>query len=476
MLTNLEINNIAIIDKINLELGFGLNILTGETGAGKSIVIDSINAILGERLTKDLIRSGKEKASVQAIFDVDNDRLKDIFEELDIEHQVDNTLIISREFTVSSKNICRVNNKMVTVSVLKKIGERLIDIHGQNDNQSLLRTENHIDLLDLFGGEEISKLKKIYLQNLNKFRNLKLRLKELSGDNNERERKIDLLRYKINEIHKAKLNIGEDELQEKQKTTLLNSEKIISSLNAAYGLTFSGRNANNSAFDNINEAIKEISFIAKLDPCYEELSKKLEEVSFQLEDVTDQIRIKKDESESNPKMLEDIEERLDQIYKLKKKYGKSIEDIQKYCAAIEIELDNIIKSERSINSLKEKIELLDQELYEVSNKLNILRAASACSLEDKISNELEDLEMKKTKFKVNIIFDESKCENAERKYSNSGLDKVEFLISTNPGEPLKPLSKIVSGGEMSRVMLAIKTILANVDSIPTLIFDEITPE
>ena len=473
MLLQLDIRNIALIDKVNIEPGNGLNILTGETGAGKSIIIDSINAILGERVSRDLIRTGKDKALVEAVFHIDNSRFAGIYEEMGIEPEEDGTLIISREFNMSGKNLCRINGKMATVTMLKAFGEKLVDIHGQFDNQSLLRTESHLELLDSFAGPVVLELKHRYTALLNEYKEIKAHLKSISGDKGERERKIDLLGFQVEEIKKAKLKLNEEEELNKQRTLLANCEKIINSLANAYELLFSGNNIKSSASDNMSEALNELHSIEKLDIRYENVCKKLQDISYQLEDVIEDIRNERDATEYNPDLLEEIEERLDLIFKLKRKYGNSIQSILEYCEQTEAQLNEIIKSEEIIEKLAKKIMKIDMELYEAALSLNASRSKAAEMLEAKISVELEDLEMKRAKFKADIHFEGSLDQNGERKYNLNGLDHVEFLISPNAGEPLKPLAKIASGGEMSRIMLAIKTILADVDQLPTLIFDEI---
>ncbi|NLP14646.1 MAG: DNA repair protein RecN [Clostridium sp.] len=472
MLQRLEIQNIAIIDKIEIELGEGLNVLTGETGAGKSIIIDSINAILGERMSKQLIRTGRDKAVVEAVFQVNIDRMSDLLESFGIEGEEDGTLVISREFTASGKNTCRINGRIATVSMLKKIGERLIDVHGQHDNQSLLRTESHIELLDSFADSKINILKDEYLKHFESYREIKDRLKSLSGDAGERERKIDILRFQIDEIEKANLKVGEEEEIEKQRDVLLNFEKIISTLSNAYEALDSGGNLGISALDRINKSVSDFSNIENYDDKYSTLKKRLEAVSYELEDVITEIRELRDGIEYEPSVLEQLEERLDVLYRLKKKYGDSIEDILEYLENAKKELDEIINNEEIINRLKEDLKKEDEQLYKLAKDINCERIKTAKLLENRIGSEFKDLEMKNTKLKVNIEFYDS-IKDGERKYGNNGLDRVEFLISTNVGEPLKPLSKIASGGEMSRIMLAIKTILAKVDKIPTMIFDEI---
>jgi DNA repair protein RecN (Recombination protein N) len=473
MLLQLEINNIALIDNISIELGSGLNVLTGETGAGKSILIDSINAVLGERVSKELIRTGTEKASVEAVFCLEDGRLHDILESLGILPEEDGTLILSREFSISGKNTCRVNGKLVTVSVLKEIGERLIDIHGQHDNQSLLRTESHIDLLDAFVGEDLEKLKQNYSTLLHQYREFKSRLKSLSGDKGERERKIDLLKFQIEEIRKARLKTAEEEELNKQRLFLSHAEKIINALSNAYELLYGGTDVKSSASDNLNGAAAEIHTIVRLDEKFGAIGKKLEELSYQLEDVMEDIRSRRDSVEYSPKLLEQIEERLDLIFKLKRKYGASVEEVLAYCRKIEQELELMTNSEEAAQKLQEEIRKTSEKLYAICSEMNRKRREAAAVLESRIGTVLEDLEMKKARFKVEIVFDDMGDGQGEKKFQGRGLDKVEFLISANVGEPLKPLSKIASGGEMSRIMLAIKTILADVDCVPTLIFDEI---
>lgn len=473
MLLQLVISNVAIIDKVSIEFGDGLNVLTGETGAGKSIVIDSINAILGERISKELVRTGADKASVEAIFQISADKFEDIFESLGIEAEEDGTLIIQREFNTSGKNICRVNGVLTTVSILKNIGQRLIDVHGQHDNQSLLRTESHINLLDLFSGDKLLTLKKDYDSFLEEYRLKKSKLKEVSGDKNDRERKIDLLKYQIDEIKKAKLKADEEETLEKKRLIMANSEKIINGLNGAYDSLFGGTNSKSSASDYLNSALKDLSNLVAYDSKFSELTSKIEDIYYQMEDVIENIRSHRDETEFEPEILEQIDERIDLIFKLKRKYGATIKDILNYKIKIENELEEIINSEEIALKLESDILAIKKTLFDIAKKMHAERSLAASLLEERIGNELFDLEMKGTNLKVNLEFNEIADFEKEVNFGANGLDKVEFLISTNAGEPLKPLSKIASGGEMSRIMLAIKNILAKVDQVPTLIFDEI---
>ena len=472
MLLQLDIHNVALIDEIRIEPGEGLNVLTGETGAGKSIIIDSIKAVLGDRVSKDIIRTGSQNALIEAVFQVDAVRIRDIMNDMGMEPEEDGTLILSREITQTGRNTCRINGKMVSASFLKEIGERLIDIHGQHDNQSLLRTERHIELLDLFAGESLHRVKDEYAALLGRYRDIKAKLKALSGDPGERERKMDLLKFQIDEIRKARLKAAEDEELSRQKTLLVNAERISNTLASVYDLLSVG-SGGSSALDTMNESLSWLSSVAGLDESYEEMNRRLQDLIYQMEDLARDVRQSYESTEYDPAVLDEIEERLDLIYRLKRKYGSTITDILGFCQDAEKQLEELEKSEETVRSLSEELTELENRLYQVAGKLNAERVKAASLLENRITQQLDDLEMKKSKFKVDIQFDTSSGSASGRKFGNNGLDRVEFLISPNVGEPLKPLARIASGGEMSRVMLAVKSILAEVDSIPVMIFDEI---
>ncbi len=473
MLLQLDIHNVALIEEISIELGSGLNILTGETGAGKSIIIDSINAVLGDRVSKDIIRTGSDKALIEAVFQTDNEKVMDVLSEMGMEPEEDGTIILSREITQSGRNTCRVNGKMAPASFMKAIGERLIDIHGQHDNQSLLKTEHHIELLDAFAGDTILSIKHEYSELLEQYRNVRAGLKELSGDPGERERKMDLLRFQIDEIKKARLKPGEEEELNKERLLLNNSEKIAGALSAVYDILISGEEAGRPAMDALQQSLTSLGMISRLDSCYEEMQARLQDIIYQLDDLASEARKIRENTEFDPARIEEIGERLDLIYKLKRKYGAGIDDIFHFCENAERQLEELEKSEDTARRLSDMKTKLEDQLYQTSCKLNSERLRAAEVLESRIGQQLEELEMKKAEFKVDIQFDMAAVGTTGRKYGPNGLDRVEFLISPNAGEPVKPLAKIASGGEMSRVMLAIKTILAEVDSIPTMIFDEI---
>ena len=472
MLLQLDIRNVALIDEISMELGEGLNVLTGETGAGKSIIIDSINAVLGYRVSREIIRTGAEKALIEAVFQVDAERVRDILSDMGMEPEEDGTLILSREISQSGKNTCRINGKMVSATFMKAIGERLIDIHGQHDNQSLLKTEYHIELLDSFAGGSLRAAKEEYTELLGQYRSVKARIRALSGDPGERERKMDLLRFQVDEIRKARLKTSEDEDLNKQKMLLVNAEKISGTMASVYDLLSAG-SGGSSALDAMNESLAQLSSIAALDESYGEIYSRLQDLVYQLEDIAGDVRQSFESIEYDPALLDEIEERLDLIYRLKRKYGNSIPEIHRFCEEAEKQLEELEKSEETAKALAEELAELEKQLYHAALRLNEERVKAASLLESKIAQQLTDLEMKNARFKVDIQFDADAAGDSGRRFGSNGLDRVEFLISPNVGEPLKPLARIASGGEMSRIMLAVKTILAEVDKIPVLIFDEI---
>jgi DNA repair protein RecN (Recombination protein N) len=472
MLKKLNIQNIAIIDNVNIDFENGFNILTGETGAGKSIIIDSLNAILGERTSKDLIRTGTDKAFIEAFFLVDNDYFFDLFEEFGVEKQDDGTLILQREFSISGKNTCRINGRLVTVSVLKFFGSRLVDVHGQHDNVSLLHTEKHIELLDSFSGNKLKDLKEEYLELLDSYKKIKLRISELKANPAERERRMDILNFQIEEITKAELKPNEDIELSHQRTIMNNAEKIQNVLNSLNNSLYDGSRDNKPCYDIIKTCIKDVSGISQLNSSFEEISGKLEEMSYLIEDITEIARKVQGDIDYTPEILEAVDERIDTITRLKKKYGNTISEILQYNKKLSFELEELINSEAFAEGLIQQMEQLSEKLYKLACELNGERQKAAKVLEEKITSELFDLEIKNAAFKVQIDFDNSLYDGLKN-FNKNGLCKVEFLISTNAGEPLKPLSKIASGGEMSRIMLAIKSILAKIDKTQTLIFDEI---
>lgn len=460
MLNNLYIKNVAVIDKLEVDFHNGVSVLTGETGAGKSIIIDSINMILGDRANKELVRYGTDKAIVQATFDASESICK-ILDDNDID--TDNgQVLITRQLTKEGKSVARINGMIVTLNVLREISDELINIHGQHDNQALLTPSKHISFLDAYANDEecIAEYKEVF----RKKRETEKKLHALEMDEQEKAQKIDLLEYQINEIKKASLEKGEDEDLKEQREIYANAEQITNSVNEAYANIYGGDEIQ-SAYDGISIAVDALSKINELNPQLRNMYNSLNTIMYSLEDTAHELREFGDTVEFDEQTLNDIEERLDLISKLKRKYGGTIEEILNYLNKAESELDDIKLSDEKANELKEELKKITEELSAKGNSLSERRRKYAAILEQNIEQSLHELNMEKAKFKVQI--------ETENVFYDNGLDKVEFLISTNPGEPLKPLVKIASGGELSRVMLAIKSILADSDGVDTLIFDEI---
>jgi len=460
MLNQLSVRNVAVIDKLDINLHDGVSVLTGETGAGKSIIIDSINMILGDRANKELVRYGTDKAVVQAVFDAPKSVIN-ILEENDIDVE-DGTVIITRQVTKEGKSVARINGMVVTLNILREISDRLINIHGQHDNQALLTPIRHITFLDAYADNEeyINRYKDI----LSKKREIEKKISSLEMDEQEKMQRIDLLEYQVNEIKKASLEKGEEDDLREQRDIYTNAEQITKSVNEAYMNLYEGDEIQ-SAYDGISIAVNEISQISDLNPQLKSIYDTLNEIMYSLEDTAHEIKEFGETVEFDEQTLNEIEERLDLISRLKRKYGNSIEEILEYLKEAESELNDIKLSDERTNELKEELKNITKELKEKGNVLTQRRENAAKVLEENIEKSLHELNMEKSKFKVSI-------ENDGTFYDN-GMDKVEFLISTNPGEPLKPLVKIASGGELSRVMLAIKSILADSDGVDTMIFDEI---
>ena len=460
MLNQLSVRNVAVIDKLDINLHDGVSVLTGETGAGKSIIIDSINMILGDRANKELVRYGTDKAVVQAVFDAPKSVIN-ILEENDIDVE-DETVIITRQVTKEGKSVARINGMVVTLNILREISDRLINIHGQHDNQALLTPIRHITFLDAYADNEeyINRYKGI----LSKKREIEKKISSLEMDEQEKMQRIDLLEYQVKEIKKASLEKDEEDDLREQRDIYTNAEQITKSVNEAYMNLYEGDEIQ-SAYDGISIAVNEISQISDLNPQLKSIYDTLNEIMYSLEDTAHEIKEFCETVEFDEQALNEIEERLDLISRLKRKYGNSIEEILEYLKKAESELNDIKLSDERTNELKEELKNITKELKEKGNVLTQRRENAAKVLEENIEKSLHELNMEKSKFKVNI-------ENDGTFYDN-GMDKVEFLISTNPGEPLKPLVKIASGGELSRVMLAIKSILADSDGVDTMIFDEI---
>ncbi|WZL71430.1 DNA repair protein RecN [Clostridiaceae bacterium 35-E11] len=471
MLLELAIENFALIAKLNISFHKGLNILTGETGAGKSIIIDAVNMAIGERADKSYIRTGADKAVIQTIFYSKNPYVKDILNEKGIDLLDDNIVILTREIYNSGRSISRINDRVVTVSLIKEISKYLIDIHGQHAHQSLLYPENHIDILDAFDETRLMGLKKQVANKFYELKKLQNKLISLYGNELERERKKDLLKFQLEEIDCCNLKKEEEAELISEQNLLSNSERILNIMSNAYEKLFNNEHRYPSIIDSIGHVVKELENIKEFDSNILNMFNILQECLYMIEDVSRDVRNYRDHIEFNPHALQEVEKRLDLINNLKRKYGNTIEEILYYREKIFIELQELENSENIINDLKSKIEKATKELRDCSLKLSEIRKSIAAQLENKIIEELMSLNMNHVAFKINFIDNEQS--DKEYEFTAKGIDKIEFLISTNVGEELKPLSKIASGGEMSRIMLAFKTILAASDNIETLIFDEI---
>lgn len=443
MINTLHIKNIGIIDEICVDLNKGFNVLTGETGAGKTLIIDSLEILAGGRFSKEMIRSGQDYS----------------FVEMQITSNKED-IIISREININGKNICKINGRMVTVNELKIFMSKIIDIHGQHDNQYILDVSTHIKYLDEFSLNEILEIKKDYNKLYDEYLQTKDTLNKNYGDEKEKQRRLDLLKYQVNEIEVAKLKENEDEELEDLRKVMLNTEKISENLSQA------DIKISETAVESINCAIKALEKIEDIDIKYAKTLETLRETYYNLEEISRDISDYKEMVYFDDDKRNDIETRLDIIYSLKRKYGNNISEILEYKENINSQIFEIENAEEYNKKLRIKLQELENKMQELSQKMHEIRVENAQILNNKINKELSDLEMKNARFKVNIEYNKNT-------YTINGLDKVEFYISTNLDDEFKPLAKIASGGEMSRIMLAIKTVLANVDNIETLVFDEI---
>ena len=459
MLSNLQIENIAVIKSASIDFENGFNVMTGETGAGKSIVIDSLNAILGERTSRELIRSGADSASVCAEFQNVGDNVKNELEKLGIEK--DDTLIVSRKLTPDGKNVCRINGMPATVSMLKALGVQLVNIHGQLDNQSLLSPETHCSFIDKLAGSgrELKEFKELYSLYIKK----ENELKSLNTDVNEKNRRLDILNYQIEEIQKADIRPGEkDELTEKLGF-LRNAEKVLDLLHTAYA-ALNGDGEMPGAADIAADAASKLLSAADYSSDFTETANGVNDAAMNLNAYTEELRDKIYSLDYDPNETERAEERLDVIYRLSQKYGDSEEDILAYLENAEKERDALSFSDERAEQLRAETEKAYNEALAAAKKLSEIRIEAGKKFSADVERELAFLDMPSVKFIVN--------DSVGELYEN-GIDNIEFLLSANAGEEPKPLSKIASGGELSRIMLAIKCVLSELDDIDTLIFDEI---
>ena len=460
MLSVLKIRNIAIIENAEIEYSKGFNVLTGETGAGKSIILDSINAVLGFRTSRELIRTGETEAEVTALFSFVGEKTNVKLKELGLPQNDDNTLLITRTIT-QDKNICRVNNSLTSVSALREIGNTLISIHGQQDNRELLDSETHIGYLDAVA--ENAGLLEEYKATYSELCEINSQIKSLMSDEAEKARMIDILSFQIDELTKAEITVGEWEELKSKRTEIQNIEKISEGFKMAES-ALSGGDGFTGAVELVSGAGKALSQVSSFSKTAEELSTKLNDIYYELSDIADNLRFNDGMGEYTRNDLELIEERLDLLYRLSKKYGATEEAMLEFLSNAEEKLNSLTSSEENLEALKEKREEVLLTAQKQAEKLSLCRKETAKKFEENVMEELRFLDMPSVEF--NVQFSEVElCEN--------GIDSIEFLISANVGEPPKPIAKIASGGELSRIMLALKNVLSDKDQIGTMIFDEV---
>ena len=459
MLNELSIENVAVIEKTDVHFGPGLNVLTGETGAGKSILIDSINAILGNRTSRDLVRSGAHKASVWATFSDLSDEVRALLS--DSGYEPEDELLLSREIGQDGKSSCRINGKPATVGILRQLGEELITIHGQHDNQSLLNPANHLGILDEYAQNDplLAQYRDLY----HMLRDAQKQMSSLQMDEGEKQRKLDLLRYQTQEIETAELQQGEEEDLEEQRSKIHHSQQILDSLGAAYNALQGGDDYEGSVglLGQAHEQLGQISaFSSEFGAFYE----KLGELYYAGQDIVGDLKSALDDFDFEPAMLNEIEERLDLLYQLKRKYGPTVADIEGYYKTAMQELETIEFADQKLEELQQRCALLKEKAIACAAQLTAARKKAFAAFSAAIMESLHFLNMPNIQF--SLIAEPTKL-------GPTGADAMEFFISTNPGEEPKPLVKIASGGELSRIMLAIKSVLAEKDHIPTVIYDEI---
>lgn len=462
MLERLIIKNIALISSLDIELGGGLNVLTGETGAGKSIIIDSVNLVLGERASKDLIAVNQQKARVEALFSIkNNDTVKSLLNDNGLLSE-DDELILMREITASGKSLCRINGEVVPLATLHLIADSLVDVHGQHTHQSLLDPKKHMHMVDEFNASEIIPVRNKVAELYRAYTEVERKLNSGFVSAEERERRIDILAYQINEIETAHLYAGEEEEITAELAVLSNAERISSSLDIASDIISGDR----GSLGSVRKAADALSRISDISAVYSDIYERINSLYYELEDASYQLRDLSLSFEFSPERLNELENRMDYLNSLKRKYGGSIEAVLEFMQNCKTELEELSSSDEIRERLIKELARLKSEYFEASARLTALRNQAAQALSENVTKQLHELGMVNAQFTyVNNVSDE--------KLHINGSDSIEFMFSANAGEPCKPLAKVASGGELSRIMLAIKTVCADADAIPTLIFDEI---
>ena len=470
MLSRIYVENVALIEKLELELCPGLNILTGETGAGKSIIIDAVTLALGGRADRELIRSGQERAVVTAFFSLDkSSAVNAVLESMGIECE-DGELMISRELSADGRNTCRINGRAVSLSMLREIAGSLVDIYGQHEHQSLLSSDNHLAFLDNYAQKDIENAKDDTAGKYRKWEEAKARLTSRFASDEQRNREIELLQYQINEIEKANIIIDEEESLKNERAVLLNAEKIRDALDKASARLFKGSEVSKPADELIRKSASYLESISEYAQEYEQLKEQLNDIYYSLEDISSQISDALYSINADPQRLDAVEERLDELRGLKRKYGSTLEEVLQYCEKCKADLDNIINSALEYENNVKREKEARGELWASCKALSSERRKASLRFAEELTAQLNDLGMKNVRFETQFSEEPSP---EEAVFTPEGFDKLQFLFSANLGQDLKPLSKIISGGELSRFMLAVKSITAAIDDIPTMVFDEI---
>lgn len=461
MLSQLFIKNVAVIESASIDFENGFNVFTGETGAGKSILIDSINAVLGGRTSRDLVRTGENKAVVTAVFTDVSEKAQSLLDELGYELEDGEELLVSREISAEGKSVCKVNMRPATASVLKQLSSVLIDVHGQHDSAVLQNPELHIGYIDSFGNteNELSAYKEAYKN----YRETERAIKKISMDDSDKAARIDMLKYQIAEIENAAIEEGEEESLLALSKRIKSSENIMELISETVS-ALDGTDDMEGALEGLSIAVKNAGLLSEYFPGFEGLSEKFQEMYYEFEEFANDVKNAADELDFDPELQNRTEKRLDQIFRLKRKYGGSVESLMEYYQKAVTELESIEFSEEKLDELNKKLSVLQSDMEKKAERLTEKRLAAAKAFEAAVADELSYLNMPSVRFSVNF---------ERTDFSDSGCDNLEFYIATNAGEPLKPLAKIASGGELSRIMLSIKNVLADKDNVDTLIFDEV---
>lgn len=464
MLQELSVKNFAIISSLQLDFQMGMTVLTGETGAGKSIIIDAMGLLTGGRGSSDYIRQGATKCTLEGLFSMPkNQELVNLLIELGVEMDED-SLIIQRDISTSGKNVCRVNGRIVNISNLRKVGEYLVDIHGQNEHQELMQSEKHIQMLDDFGGKDLIKIKEQFQEYYFEYRAIEKKVRDRQKNEKEFAQRMDMLQFQRDEIESAQLIVGEEEVLIEERDKLSNFQKIASALAISYGAI---NDEGASSLDNIAFAMNELASIERLDPEYKAISEAVQNSYYLLQEASGDLTRLIDGLELDENRLNEVENRLELIRQMKRKYGESVESILNYCQEITSELAEADFLEGRTEQLEELLAEKKAQVLESGIKLSEVRKKIAKTLEVSILKELKELYMERTEFEVRFL------PVTSEQLTDEGIDQVEFYITTNPGEPLKPLVRVASGGELSRVMLALKTIFSKSQGITSIVFDEV---